>query len=710
MSAPVIKKLDQTTVNRIAAGEVVQKPSAAIKEMLENSLDAGATSIAITSKNGGLALLQISDNGHGINKDDLAIVCERFTTSKLATYDDLKTVSTFGFRGEALASITHVAHVTIQTKTATSPCAYKAKYSDGKLVPMKPGATSVDPVACAGVNGTTITVEDLFYNMQTRKQAFKNPNEQYQKILDIVMKYAIHYGDKKVAFTCKKVGQTTPDFHTPGGSSTLENLKIAFGPALARELLPFSLSIDEPASSREDSAAPPSGDRLVVAMDGYLSSANYASKKSTCIIFINNRLVECQNLKRVIENVYNDVLPKHCHPFVYLSVTMPFEHVDVNVHPTKKEVHFLFEEQLLLRLFTSVFERLRSANESRTFYTQSLLLGQPHSNPSSSGPNEQEEEEGIGDGGGRGPSSIGSSAGDAERVGVRDAEALGSKRRAQSSGSSAAGGRPGGVSANKLIRVDATVAKIDSFFRARSGGTVEEEEEGEEEEGGDLVFCENCTLVNSNVSVGSGSAGKGPRAIDRTAGGACSCCNTLRGAAPPAAPASSSRLPPLQETSCEYTSVQSLLKDIKCLSHGGLSKMLRSHSFVGVLNSRYCIVQFDTRLLMLDHSRLLQHLFYQLAIRQFGCVAAMTIAGGRGVAVRDFILAALDLPEAQWDSSRGSKESVADAAAQLLASKAELLSEYFRIDMDPRGMLTAMPALLTGYTPCAQQLPLFLLR
>lgn len=272
-----------------------------------------------------------------------------------------------------MASITHVAHVTIQTKTASSPCAYKAKYSDGKLVPMKPGSTSVDPVACAGVNGTTITVEDLFYNMQTRKQAFKNPNEQYQKILDIVTKYAIHYGDKRVAFTCKKVGQTTPDIHTPASSSTMENLKIAFGPALARELLPFSLSVDETVNSDDASSPSSSKDRLVFSMDGYLSSANYSSKKSTCIIFINNRLVECQNVKRVIENVYNDVLPKNSHPFVYLSIIMPFEHVDVNVHPTKKEVHFLYEEQLLQRLFMSVFERLRHANESRTFFTQSLL-------------------------------------------------------------------------------------------------------------------------------------------------------------------------------------------------------------------------------------------------------------------------------------------------------------------------------------------------
>jgi len=183
-----IVKLEETVVNRIAAGEVVQRPSAAIKEMLENCLDAGSTSITVTAKGGGLQLLQIQDNGHGIRVEDLGIVCERFTTSKLRSFEDLKTISTFGFRGEALASITHVAHVTITTKTADSACAYKAKYSDGKLVPLKQG-DKPDPKPCAGVTGTTITVEDLFYNMQTRKQAFKNVNEQYQRILDVVTKY-----------------------------------------------------------------------------------------------------------------------------------------------------------------------------------------------------------------------------------------------------------------------------------------------------------------------------------------------------------------------------------------------------------------------------------------------------------------------------------------------------------------------------------------
>ena len=204
-NAPQIRKLDELVVNRyynhrhyhwsiiinivfrIAAGEVVQRPSAAIKEMMENSLDAGSTSIVITVKGGGMQLLQIQDNGHGIRKDDLGIVCERFTTSKLSTFEDLKKINTYGFRGEALASITHVAHVTILTRTADSQCAYKSKYLDGKPVPMKPGENA-NPKPCAGVVGTTITVEDLFYNLPTRKQAFKNPNEQYQRILDVVTK------------------------------------------------------------------------------------------------------------------------------------------------------------------------------------------------------------------------------------------------------------------------------------------------------------------------------------------------------------------------------------------------------------------------------------------------------------------------------------------------------------------------------------------
>lgn len=358
------------------------RPAAAIKELVENSIDAGSTNITVTAKQGGLDLLQIQDNGCGIRKEDLGIVCERFTTSKLTEFEDLKSIRTFGFRGEALASITHVAHVTITTKTAASPCAYKGKYSDGRLVPLKPGDSS-DPKPCAGVNGTTISVQDLFYNMKTRRNAFKNTSEQYQHILEVMTRYSIHYGDAHISFTCKKHGQSIPDLHTPANaSSTLGNIKIAYGGALSRELVPINFNFhfdrgedalmgqraDEIQTSELETEEP-----LACIVSGYISNANYSMKRSSFIFFINHRLVECSSIKKMLESFYSEILPKTGHPFVYLSIELPPQIVDVNIHPTKKEVCFLFENQILSRIYGQVKAMLSSANESRAFPTQMVM-------------------------------------------------------------------------------------------------------------------------------------------------------------------------------------------------------------------------------------------------------------------------------------------------------------------------------------------------
>jgi DNA mismatch repair protein MLH1 len=203
-----IKPLDPQLVNRIAAGEIIQRPFNALKELIENSLDAGSTVINVQIKEGGLKLIHITDNGCGIEKEDLKIVCERFTTSKLKEFEDLKSINTFGFRGEALASISHVSRLSIITKTATSPCAFKASYSDGKLI-----GDGIKPTAAAS-KGTQIIVEDLFYNSSIRRNALRSGSEEFAKIYEVVSRYAIH--NYHSSFFLKRIGESTSDLKTAG--------------------------------------------------------------------------------------------------------------------------------------------------------------------------------------------------------------------------------------------------------------------------------------------------------------------------------------------------------------------------------------------------------------------------------------------------------------------------------------------------------------
>jgi DNA mismatch repair protein MLH1 len=354
--APRILRLPQDVVNRIAAGEVVVSPAAALKELLENCLDAGATSITVSVRGGGAKLLQVADNGRGIPPADLPLLCERHATSKLRAFDDLQDVSTFGFRGEALASVSHVARVSVLTKTADETCATSAKFIDGVLVGT--------PGLSAGLDGTTLTVEDLFYNLPTRRRALRPAGEDYRAIVDVVSRYAIKYAG--VAFVCRRLAETGgrsisnsgPDVRTIIGATPRDNIRAAFGSFLAQELVEFDVQMLEHGISA----------RLFATKPGF------SMKKTIFVMFINGRLVNCGPLKRAVDAAYSVHLPKGAHAFMYLDVTMRQTDVDVNVHPNKTEVRFLHESQLIEAVVEGLESKLKSDGKSRTFLAQALIF------------------------------------------------------------------------------------------------------------------------------------------------------------------------------------------------------------------------------------------------------------------------------------------------------------------------------------------------
>ncbi|CAG9997635.1 unnamed protein product [Clonostachys byssicola] len=353
-----IRALDPDVVNKIAAGEIIVAPVHALKELIENAVDAGSTSLEILVKDGGLKLLQITDNGSGIQKEDLAILCERHTTSKISSFDDLASIGTYGFRGEALASISHIAHLTVTTKTKDSSLAWRAYYIDGKLAPPKPGQ-SAEPKGVAGRPGTQITVEDLFYSIPTRRRAFRSTADEFNKIIEMVGRYAIHCDG--VGFTCKKAGESSNSLSIQAQATVNDRIRQIYGSAVANELISFDVS---------DS-------RWGFRADGFASNANYNIKKTTFLLFINHRSVESSVIKKALEQTYASFLPKGGHPFIYLNLSIDPARVDVNVHPTKREVHFLNEDEVIQEICKHIETKLAAVDTSRTFMAQTLLPGAP---------------------------------------------------------------------------------------------------------------------------------------------------------------------------------------------------------------------------------------------------------------------------------------------------------------------------------------------
>ncbi|XP_019429395.1 PREDICTED: DNA mismatch repair protein MLH1-like [Lupinus angustifolius] len=370
---PKIHRLSHSVVKRITAGDVIQHPLSAVKELIENSLDAHSTNINVIIQDGGFKLIQVNDNGHGVRYEDLAIMCGRHTTSKLLKFEELMRLKTMGFRGEALSSISHLGDVTVTTITQGSVHGYRVSYKDG--------AMEHEPKPCAAVKGTQVTVENLFCNMAASKKALQNSHGDYKKIVDLVSRFALHHTN--VSFSCRKYNANRPDVHTSVTSSRLDVIRSFYGIAVAGCLKEINVADSNPSPA-------------VFEMQGFMSNATYAAKKMIMILFINDRLVEWSALQRAIEVVYTKKLHWASKPFVYISIVLPPGQIDVNMHATKKEVSILNQEAMMEQIMSMVESRLRSSKEAQALEEQTARQSSPSQINTSMKANLNTEAMGIG--------------------------------------------------------------------------------------------------------------------------------------------------------------------------------------------------------------------------------------------------------------------------------------------------------------------------
>ena len=307
-----IKKLDTHLVNKIAAGEVVERPLSVVKELTENAVDAGASSITVEIKDGGLSLIRVTDNGSGIPADQVLLAFDQHATSKIRDIDDLMQIGTLGFRGEALASIAAVSHVEIITKTAGAVSGVRAELHGGTLISRQELGTA---------DGTTINVSNIFFNTPARLKFLKKPAQEAGYVTDLMQRLALGY--PKLAFRYISNGQML--ITTTGNGDLKMAVYHIYGKEAAKGLIPVESEL----------------------ISGYIGKPEIArGSRSAENFFINGRYIRCEVLRSAVEEVYRTRLPIGRFPLCVLHLTIPPGQVDVNVHPTKMEVRFANEQEI----------------------------------------------------------------------------------------------------------------------------------------------------------------------------------------------------------------------------------------------------------------------------------------------------------------------------------------------------------------------------
>jgi len=348
-----IQPLSEDLRNKISAGEVVERPASVIKELLENSIDAGATKIDIIVENAGQHTIQITDNGHGIPITELQQACERYSTSKIATVDDLIKIQTLGFRGEALASIASVAEIEIESAIDKKEGA-KIKYIDGV-------ASKISPAP--GMVGTQITVNNIFFNTPARRKFLKSQRVEMRHIIQMVRRYALAF--PTIGFSLKSDDKPILNLQK---EQLEERISATFDPTYGKNLLPVIFE---------------KGDYKILGFVGNLNLVR--SRPGEQYLFLNNRFIQDRLLNSAVYAAYQSLVNRGEYPFFVLNLEMPSDQVDVNVHPTKIQVRFKDEWRIHHVLKSSVSMALSSLLETipdfeKPSYDNSFRYGNRNTN------------------------------------------------------------------------------------------------------------------------------------------------------------------------------------------------------------------------------------------------------------------------------------------------------------------------------------------
>lgn len=321
--------LDDNTINKIAAGEVVERPASVIKELVENAIDAKADRIEVEIMAGGTSFMRVSDNGIGMSREDAEKAILRHATSKIVQVDDLQAIATLGFRGEALPSIASVSRFNLQTRQAGAELGTEIKITGGKTT----------EIGAAGCNlGTTIRVEDLFFNTPARKKFLKTNNTESGRINEFIIKLAISHPE--IAF--KLINNNKSSLATPGGGDLKETLQSLYGASVGQSLLPLEFEDED------------------IKLWGFVSKPSaIRSSRSWQTFIVNGRIIASRAIAKAIDNAYHALIPKSGYPLIALNIEVPQHTIDVNVHPQKTEMKFEDESRIFKAVYKAVLDAVR---------------------------------------------------------------------------------------------------------------------------------------------------------------------------------------------------------------------------------------------------------------------------------------------------------------------------------------------------------------